>query len=110
MVVDLETGGWPLVGRCFGLVVVTNYLHRPLLPHLVAAVSAGGWFLYETFAMGNERYGRPSSPAFLLGPGELLEAVSGQLRVVGYEERRVGRPGPALVQRIAAVRGAVAGW
>ena len=109
-VVDLEAREWPFSGRTFGAVVVTNYLHRPLFPHIVASVAPGGWLLYETFATGNERHGRPSNTAFLLRPGELLEAVAGQLRVVAYEDRRVDRPAAALVQRIAAVRGSVPGW
>lgn len=110
VVVDLEAAGWPLGARTFGAVVVTNYLHRPLLPHIVSAVAEGGWLLYETFAAGNERYGRPSNPDFLLRPAELLDAVRGQLRVVAYEDRRIERPVTALVQRIAAIRGDVAGW
>jgi SAM-dependent methyltransferase len=109
-IVDLEAGAWPLAGRTFGAVVVTNYLHRPLFPHIVAAVAPGGWLIYETFAVGNERYGRPSNPDFLLRPEELLEAVAGQLHVVAYEHRLVDRPARALVQRIAAIRGRVPGW
>jgi SAM-dependent methyltransferase len=101
---NLETGGpWPLGARRFAGVVVTNYLHRPLLPYLVAAVAPGGALLYETFAAGNERFGKPSNPAFLLTPGELLEAVRGRLRVVAYEDVMDKAPRPAVVQRIAAV-------
>src|SRR5688500_18521053 len=65
---DLEDGGpvftgeGPLAGRAFAGVVVTNYLWRPLLPGLVAAVAPGGALLYETFAAGNERFGRPTNP------------------------------------------------
>ena len=103
---DLETGGpWPLGARRFAGVVVTNYLHRPLLGHLVAAVAPGGALLYETFAAGNERFGKPSNPDFLLRPGELLDAVRGQLRVVAYEDLQIDAPKQAMVQRIAAVRG-----
>ena len=109
-IADLEAGAWPLGQRTFGAVVVTNYLHRPLFPHIVAAVAHGGWLFYETFAAGNERFGRPSNPDFLLRPAELLEAVAGQLHVVAYEDRRVDRPAPVLVQRIAAVRGRGPGW
>jgi len=100
---DLEDGGpFPLAGRRFAGVVVTNYLHRPLLPALVAAVAPGGLLLYETFAQGNERFGRPRSPDFLLSPGELLGAVRGRLRVLAYEDLEVTEPRPAMVQRIAA--------
>jgi SAM-dependent methyltransferase len=102
---DLEDGRpFPGAGRAFGAVVVVNYLHRPLLPELVGAVAPGGVLIYETFARGNERFGRPARPAFLLGPGELLEAVRGRLRVVAYEDTVVREPRPAKVQRICAVR------
>jgi SAM-dependent methyltransferase len=101
---DLEAAPWPLGERRFGAVIVTNYLHRPLLPRLVAAVASGGTLIYETFARGNEAYGRPSNPNFLLLPGELLEAVRGELAVVAYEHGKVESPRPAVVQRIAAVR------
>ncbi|HEX7006979.1 MAG TPA: SAM-dependent methyltransferase [Alphaproteobacteria bacterium] len=103
---DLEDGGpWPLAGRRFAGVVVTNYLHRPILPHLVASVAPGGLLIYETFARGNERFGRPSNPDFLLAPGELLEAVRGRLRVVAYEHGILDVPKPAMIQRICATAG-----
>lgn len=100
---DLETGAPPpFAGRRFSAVVVTNYLHRPLMSFLVAAVAPGGLLIYETFAQGNERFGKPSNPDFLLRPGELLDAVRGRLRVVAYEDLEVESPRPAMVQRIAA--------
>jgi SAM-dependent methyltransferase len=92
-----------LWGRRFTAVVVTNFLHRPLLPALVAAVEADGVLLYETFAAGNERFGRPTNPHFLLRPGELLDAVRGHLRVIAYEELVVEEPSPAAIQRICAI-------
>jgi len=102
---DLEDGSpWPLGPRRFAGVVVTNYLHRPLFPALVAAVAPGGVLIYETFARGNERHGKPSNPDFLLMPGELLEVALGPLRVVAYEDLEVAEPRPACLQRIAAVR------
>jgi len=82
--------------------VVANYLHRPLLPRLVDALEPGGLLVYETFAEGNERFGKPSNPDFLLRHGELLEAVRGRLRVLAYEDVVVGDPRPAAIQRIAA--------
>lgn len=101
--VDLEDGRvFPLRGRLFAGVVVTRYLHRPSLPDIVAAVGAGGVLIYETFAEGQERFGRPTRPEFLLRPGELLEAVRGRLRVVAYEDMVVDGPPPAAIQRICA--------
>ncbi|MFN3867593.1 MAG: class I SAM-dependent methyltransferase [Hyphomicrobiaceae bacterium] len=98
---DLESGApFPIRGSFAG-VIVTNYLWRPILPDIVAAVAGDGLLIYQTFAAGNERFGRPSNPAFLLRPGELLEAVAGRLVVVAYEyvtEREPDR----VVQRIVA--------
>lgn len=101
---DLEGGPWPFAGRRFAGVIVTNYLHRPLLPLLVAALAEGGALIYETFAQGNEAFGKPSNPNFLLKAGELLEAVRGHLTVVAYEHGKIETPRPAVIQRIAAVR------
>ncbi|MFN0185411.1 MAG: class I SAM-dependent methyltransferase [Aquabacterium sp.] len=101
-VADIEAGPWPWPGRRFDAVIVTNYLWRPLLPLLVDGVAPGGVLIYETFAVGHERLGRPSRPDFLLRPGELLE-VARDLDVVAYEAGLVS--GPArVVQRLAARR------
>lgn len=112
IVADIEGNPWPLpAGATFDAVVVTNYLYRPLWPRLLASVAPGGRLIYETFAVGNETVGKPSNPAFLLAPGELLDAVRGQLRVNGYEDGFLASPRDAYVQRVCAVRepaGAVA--
>jgi SAM-dependent methyltransferase len=102
---DLEGGPWPYAEGAFQGIVVCNYLWRPLLPGIIEALAAGGVLIYETFAAGNERHGRPSNPDFLLRPGELLEAVRGRLHVVAFEQGFVPRPRPAVVQRICAVNG-----
>jgi len=99
---DLEAAPWPFLDTAFGAVIVTNYLHRPLFPVLRAALAPGGVLIYETFAAGNERHGRPANPDFLLQPGELLRASAG-LRVLAYEDCYVARPKPALVQRVCAI-------
>ncbi|EKZ96776.1 methyltransferase domain-containing protein [Cupriavidus metallidurans] len=108
--VDLEQGAWPLAdaGR-FDAVVVTNYLHRPLWPHLIEVLAPRGVLIYETFAAGNETVGKPSRPDFLLRPGELLEVAHDALRVVGYEDGTLEVPRTAFVQRICAVREAPGG-
>lgn len=105
---DLEGGDWPYAGRRFDGIVVTNYLHRPLFPELVAALAEGGVLIYETFMLGNERFGRPSNPDFLLRPGELLEAFGGHLAVVAFEQGEVARPQPAVVQRLCAIKASAA--
>jgi SAM-dependent methyltransferase len=103
---DMENDPWPLAvngrTRTFGAVIVTNYLWRPLMPAVLASVAPGGVLLYETFASGNEKLGRPSRADFLLQPGELL-LMCASLRVVAYENGFLDNP-PRFVQRIAAVR------
>jgi SAM-dependent methyltransferase len=99
---DIENGPWPLTGRQFAAVVVTNYLWRPLFPRILESIAPGGVLLHETFAAGNETVGKPSRPDFLLQPGELLRAYPG-LRVVAYEDGFLDEP-DRFVQRIAAVR------
>lgn len=99
---DIEAGPWPFAGRRFDAVLVTNYLWRARLHDIVASVGAGGVLIYETFGMGNETVGKPSNPAFLLRPGELLQAAAG-LRVIAYEDGYETQP-PRFVQRIVAIR------
>lgn len=105
IVADIESGPWPLEGRRFDAVVVTNYLWRALLAPIAASLAPGGVLLYETFAVGQETIGRPANPDFLLRPGELLAVFAG-LRVAafedGYEPGAAGGPG-RFVQRIAAL-------
>ena len=126
VVADIEGGPWPLAGRRFDAVIVTNYLWRPLMPTLIASIDEGGVLLYETFAHGNATVGKPSNPNFLLQPRELLQAVQEPpsrfapapegrgpawggpaqdrgLRVIAYEDGFLAAP-ERFVQRIAAVR------
>jgi len=102
-VVDLETGRWPFAGETFDAVVVANYLHRPLFPHLLSAVGDSGVLLYETFALGNERFGRPARPDFLSRPGELLDLAQSRLTVIAFEQGRIDEGREAVVQRVTAV-------
>jgi len=106
VVADIEAGPWPLVGRRFDAVLVTNYLWRPLLPTLIDSVADGGLLIYETFADGQQAVGRPSRPDFLLQPGELITACTG-LRVLAYEDGFLRDP-ERFVQRIVAARSPVA--
>jgi SAM-dependent methyltransferase len=113
--IDLETGDLETaapdsviahLGGGYDGIVVTNYLHRPLLRPLAAALAPGGMLIYETFMVGNERFGRPRNPDFLLRPGELLDAFA-PLTIVAFEQGEVARPLPAMIQRIAAIAGPV---
>ena len=99
---DIENGPWPLPGRTFGGVVVTNYLWRPVWPNLLASLAPNGVLIYETFSSGNESVGKPSRPDFLLQNGELLRLCQ-SLRVVAFEEGFLHQP-ERFVQRIVAIR------
>jgi SAM-dependent methyltransferase len=106
MAFDLETPtlAWPFDAGRFAAIVVTNYLHRPLMAHLAASLAPDGVLIYETFAQGNEAFGKPSNPAFLLEPGELLrQAGAAGLAVIAFEDGYLAQPKPAMVQRLCAV-------
>lgn len=100
---DIEHGPWPLAGREFDLVLVCNYLWRPLFDPVKACVRPGGWLIWETFADGQQAIGRPARPDFLLQRGELLR-VCAEWRIVAYEDLFEDGVNPRCVQRIAAIR------
>jgi len=102
---DLEDGsGWPLAGQRFDGIIVVNYLHRPIFPHLLDGLADGGVLIYETFARGNEVFWRPRNPDHLLRSGELLAIVGDRLQIVAYEHGLVETgPLPGVIQRICAV-------
>jgi SAM-dependent methyltransferase len=102
--IDLEAGASWKLGTDYDGIVVSRYLYRPLLPMIAAALAPGGVVIYETFAEGNERFGRPRNRDFLLRPGELLEALK-SLTVIAFEQGEIALPYPAVIQRIAAING-----
>ena len=107
---DLEGSDWPLLGKQFSGIVVTNYLYRPFLDELPKMLCENGVLIYETFADGNAQFGKPSNPNFLLKPGELLAlAQRSGLKVIAYEDIYLDQPKPAMVQRICAVKGHLKG-
>ncbi len=100
---DLEAGPWPFTDARFDAVVVTRYLHRPLFPALIASLAPDGVLIYETFALGNEAFGKPSNSDFLLAPDELLTWIRARLTVVAFEQGVTTGAAPQVVQRIAAL-------
>jgi len=99
---DLENAAWPYAGQQFYAIVVCRYLHRPLFPHLIGSLKAGGLLIYETFMQGHEAYGRPTNPEFLLRENELKVAFGSGLAVLAFEQGLDTEPKPAMMQRIAA--------
>ena len=100
---DLEGAPWPLADQRFDAILVSHYLHRPLFAHLLGALAGDGVLLYETFARGNEQFGRPRNPDFLLHPNELLTVFAPALTIVSFEQGVVDTPHVAVVQRLCAV-------
>jgi len=103
---DLEAGEWPFGAERYDAIVVTNYLYRPHFVHMLDLLGDTGVLIYETFMLGNERFGRPKNPDFLLQPGELYDRLRDSFTVVAFEQGEVAKPAPAMVQRVCAVRGA----
>ena len=101
---DIERSPWPYEAGRFDGIVVSNYLYRPRINDLLGTLRPGGVLIYETFALGNEKLGRPSNPEFLLRPHELLQWVEGRLQVLAFEQGLVELPRPAVIQRICAIR------
>lgn len=100
---DLEGEQWDLSSLgLFDAVVVTNYLYRPYLYKLNKLLNNNGFLVYETFAVGNEVFGKPSNPNFLLKPNELL-SFSENMQILAFEDLIVQTPKPACVQRLCAV-------
>ena len=99
---DLENSPWPFGDRRFAAIVVTNYLHRPLFPDIVSTLAPAGVLIYETFAAGNEVFGRPHNPDHLLKRGELISGILGDLTILAYEDLTIDTPHRACVQRVCA--------
>jgi len=102
---ELENGRWPFAGRTFDGIVVCRYLHRPLLPLLAECLATNGVLIYETFMLGQEEFGRPQNPDFLLKTNELLDVYAGRLAINAFEQGVVEIPKPMVIQRICAIRG-----
>ena len=102
---DLENGEWVLGRGTHDALVVTNYLFRPRFEPMLSVLREGGVLIYETFMVGNERYGRPRRPEFLLQANELLTRLGDTFSVVAFEQGEVGSPPTAMIQRVCAIRG-----
>ena len=102
---DLEGGPWPYYGHGFDGIVVSRYLWRPLMPNLFGCLNEGGILIYETFMVGQEQYGKPSNPAYLLRVGELLELVRNRFAVIAFEQGEIAGDPAQVIQRICVRRG-----
>jgi SAM-dependent methyltransferase len=104
---------WPFPADYFAGIIVTNYLHRPLMPWLLHSLADQALLIYETFAKGNEQFGRPRNPDFLLHDNELLQhfiyptSLNWQQQCLAFEHlhvKNVNQTTQAVVQRICVRR------
>ncbi len=87
---DLENGQpIPFSAEQFDLILVFNYLHRPLFPQIKSLLKPGGFIVYETFITEQAKHGRPKNPDFLLMPNE-LEKEFAKFKSLHYFEGDVG--------------------
>ncbi len=106
-IIDIETGDWPATNQRYDGIVVSRYLFRPLLSTLAQMLNPDGVLIYETFMLGNEHYGRPSNPDYLLLPDELLSVYAPLLKIYAFEQGKVDDPVPAVMQRICGINSKV---
>lgn len=102
-IADIESGTWPESDELYDGIVVSRYLFRPLLQKLAAMLKPDGVLIYETFMAGNERYGRPRNPDFLLQPDELSTVYAPLLKIHAFWQGEVAGDVPAVMQRICAI-------
>ena len=103
-IVDLEADKAYTFNHHYDGIIVSRYLHRPLLKTLALILNPNGVLIYETFMLGNEQYGKPSNPNFLLQPNELLDVYSPLLKIIAFVQGEVTEPKPAVMQRICAIK------
>lgn len=82
----------------YDLVIVSRYLHRPLLNDLDALLKPGGFVVYQTFLQGCEKFGSPKNPRYLLKHGELASIfASYKIHYDQVENLSDGRPTNAFI-------------
>jgi len=97
---DIEQSEDWLLSQDFNCIVVTNYLHRPIMKHLANALAPEGILIYQTFMSGNEKFGKPSNPDFLLKKDELMETFEDELEVIAFSQGLTSKP--SMMQQICA--------
>ena len=103
---DLESKQkWPLVKENYDVIIVVNYLYRPKIKKLITLLKKGGFLFYETFSIGNEKYGSPKNPNFLLKDGELLNIFGDKLLPLSFYDGHTDFGKIAIKQRASFKKG-----
>lgn len=85
----------PPPSSCFDVIVVSQFLHRPLCAQLINALKPNGLLFYQTFNKHRMSNHGPDNPAYLLGCNELLSLFS-ELTIRVYEEAGPGSDGSGM--------------
>ena len=87
------------------MIIVVNYLYRPKIKKLVSLLKKDGFLFYETFSLGNEKYGAPENPNFLLKDRELLDIFSYELLPLSFYDGKQCNSKIAIKQRASFKKG-----
>ena len=102
---DLETPEeWPLAKEYYDVIIVVNYLYRPKIKKLIDLLKEDGFLFYETFSFGNEKYGSPKNPDFLLKDGELLDIFENELVPLSFYNGKIIGKNISIKQRASFIK------
>jgi rhodanese-related sulfurtransferase len=82
---NVEDGTYIIPIDAYDLIVVFNYLYRPVFKDIKDGVAPGGGVIYQTYTVDQPRFGRPTNPDYLLKPNELKEVFS-DWEILRYRE------------------------
>ena len=103
---DLETSEeWPLTKEYYDVIIVVNYLYRPKIKELINLLKKDGFLFYETFSLGNEKYGSPKNPKFLLKDRELIEIFGEFLLPLSFYDGQLNYDKILIKQRASFKKG-----
>ena len=94
---------WPFKTE-FDIVIVVNYLFRNNFDKILKLVKLNGYLLYETFSLGNEKYGKPSNPDFLLKKNEFKKLIGKNFEIMKYLNVNEEYPQKSIKQKCLAKR------
>ncbi|PIE12571.1 MAG: hypothetical protein CSA68_12500 [Rhodobacterales bacterium] len=100
--VDLE--GYVPPRDCYDLIVVTNYLNRPLIPHLGRALRLSGILVMDTFMVDERNQKNTHRPEYLLKRDEFLDYFHTGFEVLQFEDYCREPSGCGMWKQAIAVR------
>lgn len=103
---NVEDGSYIIPIDAYDVIVVFNFLHRPLFKEIRDGVRPGGVVVYQTFTTDQARFGPPRDPSHLLRPGELSDVFADWEILESRERVEAAGPGnpPRALAGIVARR------